>query len=330
MKGKLIDKKTLQTFAESRNLDELIIRMRNSKYSDSVSKISKPYDSEKIELTLRGRQAELHDLLNKSVGNSELLSTYYLKFLIKNLKTILKLKALGKPYEEIEPHINLRSEELIGRRDLAIKAMLAKDLDEATKLLEILNFEDEIQKALSAYKETKILPIFDVYLDKMFFQHLSHVIKNSADINIISLFGLDLDFYNITSILRGKFWGLDNEQIESFMVPHTSSTPDDVMLRMIPADSIKLALNELASTKYKNLIPLEEDGIKAIEDFERSFELLIFRKISEDFSKIFSFSTVVAMSRLLDYETRNLSSIAYGVEQGIPPEIVMSKLILVD
>ena len=41
---------------------------------------------------------------------------------------ILKGKALGKSYEKLLPKINLRAEELVGRRDLVVKALVAQDL----------------------------------------------------------------------------------------------------------------------------------------------------------------------------------------------------------
>lgn len=328
MRGQLLDKKSYQYYAEARTIEELITRMRNSKYGETISKISRPYNSEKIEMSLRGRQAELHYLLNNAVGGSDLLLTYYLKFILKNLKIILKGKALGKSQEEIESHINLQAEKLLRRRDLVIKALVSKDIEEAASNLKIVNYENEITKAVSLYNETKVLSVFDIYLDKTLYQHLAHAIKGSADIDVLSLFGMDLDFYNIMSILRGRFWNFSVEQIQDFVVPHTSSTSIELLARMTTSDTIKSAINELNSTRYKGIIPVEENEIEIINKFERSFELYIFQAILREFAKMFNFSTVVAISRLFDYEVRNLSSIAYAVEQGIPVETTLSKLII--
>jgi V/A-type H+-transporting ATPase subunit C len=43
---------------------------------------------------------------------------------------------------------------------------------------------------------------------------------------------------------------------------------------------------------------------------------------------MFSFSTIVAITKLTAFEVRNLSAIAFAVEQKIPTETTMSKLIL--
>jgi len=44
-KGKLLKKADFQTLAESRDLDELITRIKNTIYGGSVSEIQKPYTS---------------------------------------------------------------------------------------------------------------------------------------------------------------------------------------------------------------------------------------------------------------------------------------------
>lgn len=330
LKGKLLNKKNFQTLAESRDLDELIVRIKNTSYGDSVSKLQKPFHSVDVESALRSRQADLHFQMLNSIGNSEILRAYYMKFIIWNLKIILKGKALQRSQEEIQGYVNLHAEELIKRRDVVLKALIAKDLDEAVANLKGIKYGDQIDKAVNLYREKKLLQIFDVYFDKMLYQNLAHVIKGTSDLDMLSLFGMDLDFYNILGILRGKFWGLADEQIQDLLVPHTSSTSKELLGRMIATDSVRSALNELTSTKYKSLIPGEGSDIESIENFERSFVLFIFNALSGGFTKMFKYSTIVAITRLYDYEVKNLAAIAYAVEQKIPTETTMSKLIVAE
>ncbi|MDC0639029.1 V-type ATPase subunit, partial [Nitrosopumilus sp.] len=96
LKGKLLSKKIFQTLAESRNLDEFASRLNSTSYSDYIRKIPKPYTSNNIEISFRGKQAELYYMMMSSVGGSNLLMAYYYKFIFKNLKNILKGKILGK------------------------------------------------------------------------------------------------------------------------------------------------------------------------------------------------------------------------------------------
>ena len=121
-RGKLLKKEDFQTLAESRDLDELMIRIKNTVYADAVAEVEKPYTSQNIESALRSYLADIHYGISKTAGGG-ILDAYYLKFIISNLKQILKGKVLGKSQEEIETHINLHAEELIKQRDIVIKAL---------------------------------------------------------------------------------------------------------------------------------------------------------------------------------------------------------------
>lgn len=327
-RGKLLSKADLQTLAESRDLDELITRIKNTKYADAVSKVTKPVTAEKIESALRSELAEIHYSIAKTAGRSALLDAYYLKFIIFNLKTILKGKALNKPQEEIERHLNLHAEELIGQRDIVVKALVSKDLEEAVASLASIEFGDELAKALVVYNDKKNIQVFDVFLDKIVYQQLGSAIRNLRDRDVIRLVGMDIDFYNILSILRGKFWGLDEEQIQNLIVTHTSSVPKDLLGKMISADSVKSIFEELAATRYKDIIPQTEEPMEAISQFEHSFEMAIYRSVNRTFTKMFNFSTVIGITKLTSYEVRNIAAIAFAVEQKIPPQTTMSRLIV--
>ena len=55
-KGKLLSRADLQTLAESRDLDELVTRVKNTKYLDVVSSVTKPYTAEKLEIAFAVEQ----------------------------------------------------------------------------------------------------------------------------------------------------------------------------------------------------------------------------------------------------------------------------------
>lgn len=328
LKGKLLTRKELETLAESRDLDELVTRLKNTAYNDAVSKVQKPYTAQKIELALRDRQADLHHMMIQAVGGSNLLFAYYLKFILRNLKIILKGKILGRTQEEIETALSLHAEELIKERDVVLKALIAKDFEEAVTTLKAIGIGEEVEKAYSLYNEKKQIQLLDLYFDKFFYENLSHTVRNSPDFSLHTLCGMEVDYYNMMCILRGKFWGLDENQIQNLIVPQISSASKELLTRMISADSIKTALNELAGTSYKELVPQEENELDAIGQFEKAFDKLIYNSMRSEFVRVFSFSTVVAVTRLLEYEVRNLASITFAVDQKIPTETTLSKLIV--
>ena len=325
-RGKLLKNTDFQTLAESRDLDELMIRIKNTTYGESISDVQKPYTSLGIENALRGHLADVHYSISKTAGESKILDAYFSKFLISNLKQILKGKVLKKSQEDIEAHINFRAEELIKQRDVVIKALVAEDLEEAVASLNQVEFGDEIAKAAALYEDKKNIQIFDTYFDKILFTRLVKALK-SGGLDAGKLIGMDIDFYNILSVIRGKFWGLDDAQIQDLIIVQCP-VAKDLLTRMISASTIKDAFNELSNTKYKNLIPQVENELDAIAEFERVFELMIYQASLNSFTKMFSLATTVGITKLTAYEVRNLAAIAYAVEQKIPTETTMSKLIL--
>jgi len=324
-RGKLLKKEDFQTLAESRDLDELMTRIKNTVYADAVVGVEKPYTSQNIESALRSHLADVHYGISKTAGGG-ILDAYYLKFIISNLKQILKGKALGKSQEEIETHINLHAEELIKQRDIVIKALIAKDLEEAVANLSQTEFGEDIVKATALYADKKSLQIFDTYFDKILMSRLVKALK-SGDIDASKLVSMDIDFYNILSVIRGKFWGLDEQQIQDLIIIQ-SPAAKELLQRMMSVGTIRDAFNELSNTKYRDIIPQSENELDAIAEFERSFELKIYQSSLNSFTKMFSLATTVGITKLTAFEVRNLAAIGYAVEQKIPTETTMSKLIL--
>ena len=325
-RGKLLKKDDFQSLAESRDLDELITRIKNTVYGKAVSEVEKPYTSHGIESALRSHLADVHHSISKTAGESRILDAYYLKFSISNLKQILKGKVLGKSQKEIETHINLHAEELVKQRDIVVKALVAEDLEEAVASLSQIEFGEEIVKAAALYADKKNIQVFDTYFDKILYLRLVKALK-SGDVDAGKLIGMDVDFYNIQSVIRGKFWGLDEQQIQDLIVVQ-SPAAKDLLGKMILAGTIRDAFNELSNTKYGSLVPQVENELDAISEFERAFEMAIYKASLNSFTKMFSLATTVGITKLTAYEVRNLAAIAYAVEQKIPTETTMSKLIL--
>ena len=136
-----------------------------------------------------------------------------------------------------------------------------------------------------------------------------------------------MDLYNLTNIVRGKFWNLDEQKINDLLVSHTSSTSDELLSKMISAENLKNSFMELSKTKFSDIIPHEDDDIVMINEFERKFDIFLYDSLLKEFANMFKLSTVVSVVRLYDIEIRNLSSISYAVENNISSDVTMSKII---
>lgn len=329
MRGRILSKNELQTLAESRDIEELVTRMKNTIYLDALSKLTKPYTAEKIEGALRENLVNNHVKMVSIAGGSGVLNAYFVKYITWNLKLILKGKALAKSYEELVPKINLRAEELVGRRDVVVKALVAKNLDEAVAALAGSEFGEDAAKAAAAYKDKGDLRIFDTFIDHTFYRDLGRAMTvESQSMDVKNIVAVDIDSYNILAVLRGRYWGLSPTDIDELIVATTSKVSRETLQKMINIEKVPEAMAELGSTVYKDIIPQSvTDDIDAITQLEAAFRSLELKRVISSFRTMFSVGIMVGALKLMLLEVRNLSAIASGVEQKIPTESIMSNLI---
>ncbi len=329
MKGRLLTRNELQTLAEARDIEELVTRMKNTVYLDALSKLTKPFTAEKIEGALRENLVNNHVKMVSIAGGSGVLNAYFVKYITWNLKLILKGKALGKSYEELLPKINLRAEELVGRRDTVVKALVAKTLEEAVAALAGSEFGEDAAKAAAVYKDKGDLRIFDTYIDHVFYRDLGRAMTvESQSPDVKNIVAVDIDSYNILAVLRGKYWGLGAADIDELIVATTSKVSRDTLQKMINIEKVSEAISELGSTVYKDVIPQSAtDDINAIMQLEAGFESMEVKRVINSFRSMFTVGIMVGALKLMLIEVRNLSAIAAGVEQKVPTESIMSNLI---
>jgi V/A-type H+-transporting ATPase subunit C len=329
LRGRMLSKNELQTLAESRDIEELVTRMKNTIYLDALAKLPKPYTAEKVEGALREYLVNTHAKIVNIVGGGGILNAYFVKYITWNLKLVLKGKALGKSYEELVPKINLRAEELVGRRDLVIKALVAKDLDEAVGALGGSEFAEDAAKASAAYKEKGDLRLFDTYLDHVFYYSLDRaMVTESQSPDTKKVVSTDIDSYNVLAILRGKYWNLSATEINELIVTTTPKVTRDTLQKMINTEKISEAIGELSTTVYKDIIPQSaKNDIDAIMQLESGFEAIGLRRVISSFRTMFSVSIMLAALKLMMVEIRNLSAITSGIEQKVPTDSILSRLV---
>jgi V/A-type H+/Na+-transporting ATPase subunit C len=263
------------------------------------------------------------------VGGGGILNAYFVRYIIWNLKLVLKGKALGKSYEELLPRINLRAEELVGRRDLVVKALVSKDLDEAISALAGSEFSEDTAKAAAAYKERGDLRLFDAYLDHVFYKSLDRaMVTETQSPDTKRVVSTDIDSYNVLAVLRGKYWNLNAGEINDLIVATTPKVTRDTLQKMINYEKISEAMGELASTVYKEIIPqASKNDIDAIMQLESGFEAIGIKRTISSFRTMFSVAIMLSALKLLTLEIRNLSAITSGVEQGVSIDAIVSNLV---
>jgi V/A-type H+-transporting ATPase subunit C len=332
LRGKMLSKSELQTLAESRDIEELVTRMKNTVYLDALAKLTRPFTAEKVEGALREHLVNQHAKMVNIANGSAILNAYFVRHITWNLKIILKGKAMGRTYEELLPKINLRAEELVGRRDLVVKALVAKDFDEAVNSLAGSEFGEDAKKAAQSYKEKGDVRVFDTYLDHAFYKSLDRAVVFESKLqDAQKLVGIDIDAYNVLAVLRGKYWGLSPADVADLIVTTTTKVSKDTLQKMINTEKIQEAIGELAATTYKDVIPRSAaNDIDVIMQLEAGSEKEALRRIMNSFRTVFTIANLLASLKLMGYEIRNLAAIAAGVEQKISADKIMASLVRVE
>ena len=330
MRGKMLSRTDFQTLAESRDLQELVTRMKNTRYVDTLAKLDEPLTAEKVHNSLREHIININAKMMRTAEGAEVLDAYFLKYLTWNLKIILKGKAPGRSYDDLLPKINLGAEELTGRRDIVVRALVAKDFDEAVNSLAASAFGEDASKAYEAYKAKKDICVFDTFLDHTFYRTLDRSLYFESRLHDVQkIVGIDIYAYNALAVWRGKFWGLGPDDIKDIIVTTTIKIPESVLENMISAEKIRDAIGDLASTAYKEIIA-DSSGtdIEAILQLEKGFERVALGLTMATYRTVFSPGNMQASLKLLMLEIRNLAAVVIGIEQRIHADKIMANLVL--
>jgi V/A-type H+-transporting ATPase subunit C len=330
-----LDGDSVQKLAESTSLDELVNRLRSTPYADSLSSVAPPFNARRIELALRERLAVVHHSIVQGAGTYGILQLYYLKNIAWDLKTALKARALKRSYEETVEYLDMKAEELVGRRDLIVKVLSAKDVNEAVTMLSGSEFFSDVEKASAAYSSKGEIRFFDVYIDHAVLSAISKEFSlnqrlyaaKSADVNgVAELVALDVDAYNVLGVLRSKLWGLSDAETQELIITPTRRVPLPALTSMAGADSVSEAV-KMVEPVYR--FPLQ--GAQGEEDIIDLVEDGFAKQTRETASLAFVWQglgpgTILGLIKLLEFEVSNLAAIAIGVEAGIDPKKILSKL----
>jgi V/A-type H+/Na+-transporting ATPase subunit C len=229
----------------------------------------------------------------------------------------------------------MKAEELVGRRDLLVKVLTAKDINEAVSMLSGTEFFSDVEKAVAGYTSKGEIRFFDIYIDHAVLTAISKEYSlnprlyagKSADVNgIAEMVALDIDAYNVLSVLRSKLWGLSESEIQELMITPARRIQLATLTSMAAADSVTEAV-KLIEPSYRfplqgaqndeELIDLVEDGF-ANQTKETATLAFVWQGLSP--------GTILALIKLMEFEVSNLAAIAIGVEARMDPKKILSKL----
>jgi V/A-type H+/Na+-transporting ATPase subunit C len=330
IRGSILSYEQLDELADSDGLDTFVSKLKGTPYGDSLSDLQRPYDAVKIELALRHRLVKVAKSMITATSNSKVLQAYYSKFLADNLKTILKGMALEKSYEETSRFVDLYAEELVGSRDVIVRVLASRRLDEAVSSLRATQFGEAAEAAAKAFTETKNFQVFDIFLDRAYYRTLlsGFLAERTDKRDLREVIALDIDGFNVTSVLRAREWGLSPADAEQLIVEPEFKVPRDILVALARSETPGESISQLDKTPYAGLISQQDSTNPAwISVLEAGFERLKLRAAKRTFTwDIFSTSEALGILKLLEYEIRALAAIGFGIEQKIPRSEIMQKI----
>ena len=342
-RGKLLPRTSLETLAESRGIKDLVTRLKATQYNESVSSDSISHNAESLEMAFKKQLVTVEKKLSNTWPNSDFLEAYYWKHVISNLKTVLKGKALGFSEDEINKRINLTAEENINRRDLIAGAISAQNLEEAVKVLNKSEFGNMIESASKIYSDNKDVKVFDVFLDKALYEMIlaeyfkisysKRIPKKSKEEGkqIRELIALEIDGYNIINLMRAKTWNLTQPETRDLVIKAKFEVNTETIDKMILAGSVDEVVNIINSSNYKGLLQNMKTEIETISQLEDAFENKIYILASKKLRwQVTGIGIVFSVIKLMELEVKNLATIAFGIEQGMNSNDIISKLIFVN
>jgi V/A-type H+/Na+-transporting ATPase subunit C len=330
IRGSMLTYEQLDELADSDSLDTFVSKLKGTPYGEFLADLSKPYDAVNIELALQRRLAKVARSMITATSSSKVMQAYYSKFLANNLKIILKGFALGKSYEEIARFVDLYAEELVGQRDIIVRVLASRRLDEAVSILRTTQYGEAAEAAVKAFSETKNYQVIDLYIDRAYYKTLlaGFLAERSDKAELRELIAIDIDSFNVTSVLRAREWGLSPNEAEQLIVEPEFKVPRETLLALARSESAGESISQIDRTPYAGLVTQQDatnpGWLSLLEDaFERLKQRAALRTFTWD---IFSTSEAVGILKLLEFEVRALSAIGFGIEQKIPRQEIMQKL----
>lgn len=330
IRGSILSYEQLDELADSDSLETFVSKLKGTPYGEALGDLQRPYDAVKIELALRRRLVKVARSMITATSNSKVLQAYYSKFLAENLKTILKGMALNKSYDDVSRFVDLYAEELVGNRDVIVRVLASRRLDEAVSSLRSTQYGEAAEAAVKAFTETGNFQVIDLYLDRAYYRTLLNgfLAERSDKRDLRELVSLDVDGFNITSVLRAREWGLSPADAEALIVEPEFRVPRETLVALARAESAGESISQLDKTPYAGLVTQQDSSNPGwITLLEANFEKLKIRAARRTFTwDIFSTSEALGILKLIEYEIRALAAIGFGIEQKIPRADVMAKL----
>jgi len=334
MKSLLLKNSDLETLIRTKNLNDCLMSLRQTRYAEIFSRLEK--------VTIHGIERLLDVDLMRTVDKIIRISPQ---------SCVPFLNALSKRYEfeQIKLILNLKmgnlSRDNLSRGEIEERLAIGemghlssyRHTQEFLSRLIDLPMEDIITLLRERYKgldgfmpESPDLLAVLIALDRYYFSELQNSIDSlkGADRKVAStLISMEIDTRNVMTILRSVTHGYDAKR---FIIPGHDPRIDELG-KHTPRD-VTDAITKLSKTTYGPL--LESAASSYIETNSLlQMELTLRRYLAKESKNLirgypFQLGFILGFLKLKELEVENLRAICVGVDKGLSPDEIRELLIM--
>lgn len=329
MRGKLLDRRALEDLADSKSLDDLVLALRATHYSEAVTELAPPLSARRIELALRRYLYRYHYSLIQYTSWNPAIVALFERYVVRDLKAAVRGIVSGKGTDELMKEVDLTPAELLGRRDFLARVIASKSATELPSALKGTKYERPVRSALEFFERTGDLAAIDVELDKMIAGSLSESLQRLKQNDRKWMSWMVNRYMNsivVEAVLRAKAWRFEPGEVRRVIEGIRTNVPRPLMgvlLESGETESISRAL-QLIEDEY--IPPLSERvnlTSMASSLRENAWRDLVSRAKQAFLLTDSHLALSVASIFLIEDEVMRLTSIATGIEMGVPRDEIL-------
>lgn len=307
----LLSKNHLERMIGADSYTDAMSVLRETTYRNDVDEIqaSKNYD----EMFMKELE-EAFKTAFEAAPDADVIEVMALRYAYHNLKVLFKEDYLDDDLS----HLYIP----IGRYDIS-ELRKAVKTGKSTVLPQMyLDSIVEMRRELDEYDNPQSI---DILLDRCYFNHLKQLAKQTGEQDIVELVTKKIDFYNISTLIRGKRQNRGRNFLSTILSDAGSFNKED-LIRQADSD-IDGLIDFIKRSRYKAIVEaldLEDEHISVVLD--RAFDNAYMTEMKKARLMAFGPLPVLAFLYAKETEVMNLRLILSGKENNIDTELIRERM----
>lgn len=295
------------------SFEEAVSILRETTYRDNVEEVLRTHNYDEM---ITEELEETYRRLFQLSPHPKIVELMTLKYTYQNIKVLIKELISDQDFSELYFDIGryelteLRQSVSLGKSDILPQTYL-----------------DTINSAKLDYSEFNNVHQVEVLIDRHYFEHLKQLALEIGDPEIINIVDMQIDFKNISTLIRAKYQNRTTNFLRSIL-SDAGSFEIEKLIKLGVSDARTL-IQSLSETQYKDV--LNESlitagiGISSIK-FDYYTDNAMMRKMQE--AKLKSFGPLPMLSFIYAKETqaRNLRLVLSAKENHIDAEEIKGRM----